>query len=465
MGFLKPVQNFLKKYTALLPSIGIVIVAVLLMFPTLMVGKGVKEKMEKSSGDGRKVSGLANSVPSKDDPGQIKLSMDRLEDQATQIELLMRQSSQRELISYDIFPPKSTSSQLYTDFGQKYQEAIEALVNSVNALDAPSDSEIQSKTGGRVRTSSTRRQSTAATAVDPMIDALCLTRSQEISVYAHPSLFAWYEFWEDYDFQGEDQALEDCWDAQVAFWIYKDIIDTIGTMNQGSQSVSSSAVKRLMGVSFSSTVFDDGSTRRGTMSRSRSRSRAIGPDKPNYVIMPDPTAANTMGRGGATAGTTVMLPSNFMDTSLTGRQGDADVDVVHFAFSVLVDNRLVMAFMKELCSEKSHTFRTDFKEDGEEQTYRHNQISILQSDLSVVDKQLPEHELYRYGKGAVMQLDLICEYQFVRKGYDSIKPAPVKTLLGQSDDTEEEKPGKSPGTGGVDDFPGGPMDFPGGRPM
>lgn len=419
MGFLKPVQNFFKKYTALLPSIGIVIVALLLFFPTLMVGKGVKEKMKQSGNDAKKVRSLLGDVPSEDDPEQIKRYMDQLEEEATQIETRMTRSSQRELISYDVFPPISTSSQLYTEFGTKYRQAIESMVKDMNAKDAPSESEITAQTGGKARPTRSRTAGQSAAAeIDPMVDALCLTRSQEIAVYTHPSLFAWYEFWDDYDFQGENQALEDCWDSQVAFWIYSDIAETINKMNAGSQKVSSSPVKRLVGISFTDPVFDLGSGRNGSMRGRMGRGTTANRDIPNYVTDP------SLGLG---------LNSNFVSAALTARKGDEDVDVVHFAFSVLLDNRLAMAFAKELCSEKPHAFRTGFKADGELVQASHNQITILQSDISVVDKQAPEHELYRYGKGAVMQLDLICEYQFIRKGYDSIKPEPIKTRLGQSE--------------------------------
>ena len=449
MGFLKPVQNFFKKYTALLPSIGIVIVALLLFFPTLMVGKGVKEEMEKSAKKFKEVQGLAGDVPSKDDPPQVKRYMDRLKEEATQIETLMTQSSQRELISYDVFPPKSTSSQLYADFGSQYRQSIETMVKNMNALDAPSELEIAEKTGS-VRTNRTTgrtSQRTTANAINPMVDALCLTRSQEISVYANPSLFSWYEFWKDYEFRGENQALEDCWDSQIAFWIYEDIAETISKMNVGSEKVSSSPVKRLMGFSFVSSDFSGGnsvSSGRGDfMMRSRGmQGGAANRDKPNYIVESS-TATTTSSQAG--------LTSNFVASPLTARTGDEDVDIVHFAFSVLVDNRMVMAFMQELCSEKPHTFRTDFKADGQEVQARHNQITILQSDLNAVDKQASEHELYRYGKGAVMQLDLVCEYLFVRKGYDSIKPDPVKALLGQTDaaaETDQRAPtGLTPGRG------------------
>jgi hypothetical protein len=47
-----------------------------------------------------------------------------------------------------------------------------------------------------------------------------------------------------------------------------------------------------------------------------------------------------------------------------------------------------------------------------------------------------------------MRLDLTCEYQFNRKGYDSIKPDSVKKRLGQFEETPENtSPGGDYGMG------------------
>lgn len=150
--------------------------------------------------------------------------------------------------------------------------------------------------------------------------------------------------------------------------------------------------------------------------------------------------------------------SPFLADSPTKRSGNNDVDVIHFAVSVVLDNKSVMAFMKELCTEKAHEFYPDFDPSkGDPVEASHNQISILQSNISVVDKTLPAHELYRYGKSAVVQLDLVCEYLFVRKGYDMIKPDPVRERLGQEKINEA-----APDAGGAPgQMPGVPM--PGNR--
>ena len=65
----------------------------------------------------------------------------------------------------------------------------------------------------------------------------------------------------------------------------------------------------------------------------------------------------------------------------TGRLCNADIDVVHFSVAVLVRSSSVMGFMKELCSEKEHTFREGFSKDGRQIVYKHKQINILSSNV------------------------------------------------------------------------------------
>lgn len=413
MGFFKPVVGTLKKYTSLLPSVIITLAALIVFIPTLWLGNKVKGRMEDSVRTARSVQSAVSQVPSKDQPAEFKRYMDKLEEETAGIRTLAVQSSQRDLITYDyvIFPePTDPSSQVYIGFGQRYRSRIEDLIRRMNALDAPSDAEIRARTGAAARPmgeayGAVRRTGTAQ---DPMVDALCQTRAQEISVYAHPKAFPWYDFWEKYNYTSKDQALQDCWDSQVAFWIYEDVVDTIVKLNGTSAQVTNAPVKRLMGVSFSGPVVT-GVSSSYAASEYYGYAAAGMRDIPQYI-----TAAQ---------------PGIFVAASPTGRISNEEMDIIHFAVSVLVDNRFVLAFMKELCSEKPHTFRTDFNKDGQLVESRHNQITILQSDVKVIDKSAAEHELYRYGKGAVMQLDLVCEYQFHRKGYDAIKPAPIKKRL------------------------------------
>lgn len=430
MGFIK---TFIKKYAALLPSIGLLVFAVILLLPTLWLGGKVRAQMDTSVRQAQTIQGLSANVPSRNTPALVTAYMDRLENEATLIDDLVRQSSQRELIAWNIFPqPQDTSSQVYLEYGRNYNRAIETMLQTLNALDAPSETEIRRHTGTTTtrpvvgggitdRTATTRRPGT----LDPMVDALCVARAESISVYASPAAFAWYAFWNNYTFEGRTTALQDCWNSQIALWIYDDIAKTIQAMNTGSSRVATSPVKRLLGVSFSGPVAAGESQRPAVrvMGDTATR-RDTGRDNPNYV--------------------TATLPSVFvLPLPWTGRIGGTDYDVVHFAVSVIIDNRHVLSFMQELCSEKEHTSREDFQEDGRVIASRHNQITILESAVSAVEKDNPTHELYRYGDGAVMRLDLVGEYLLNRKGYDAIKPDPIKESLGQL----ETQPG-TPGAGG-----------------
>jgi len=95
----------------------------------------------------------------------------------------------------------------------------------------------------------------------------------------------------------------------------------------------------------------------------------------------------------------------------------------------------VVPFMEELCSAKPHTFR-GFYGNEPEQTFMHNQISILESSVGPIDKESRSHDLYRYGDLPVVELDLLCEYVWQRTpGFEEIKPQQVKAeLAGDEED-------------------------------
>ncbi|MHC5096560.1 MAG: hypothetical protein ACYSOL_00300 [Planctomycetota bacterium] len=188
MNFLKPVVSTLKKYASLVPSIGVTIVALLLFLPTMLVGNKVKDEMKKSAQNASTIQSLSRDVPSKDQPEEMQVFMDKFEDELNENQTLAQQGSQRELIRYNIFPePKDTSSQVYTQYGKEYRQKVEDLIQRMNASDAPSDAEIRAKTGSsRGRTTAVNslmggyapRRQTADLENDPMVDALCLKRAK-----------------------------------------------------------------------------------------------------------------------------------------------------------------------------------------------------------------------------------------------------------------------------------------------
>ena len=429
-------MRFIRKYAALLIPTGILIVAVVLFVPTLLAGRSIRKSMEMSIADGRKLVSMRSKTPPKAQAEVEKLYQSEHKKDADEIMQLSRRSTQRELISYKIFPkPKDTSQQVFVQFGAQYRATIEELVKSMSALDAPRDIDIKKEIegegsgggsimGGRGRfgrIGTTRTMGTKKGSRNAIVDAVCNKRAESVPVYANPNSFAWYRFWENYKYSGLDAAIKDCWHSQVAYWIYEDVVATINEVNSGSDCVYTSGVKRFVGVSFSNSVVE--------YVDSDSRNLAIvGSDAPDYV----------MDKGVSVLGT----------EPWTGRICDADIDVVHFAVSVIVDSKSFMPFIKELCGEKEHRYREGYLANGPERVYKHNQITILQSKIEPVDRTAMQHEYYRYGDGAIVQLSFICEYVFNRSIYDKIKPEPIKVLLGQSAVKDASAPGGRVGKGG-----------------
>jgi hypothetical protein len=427
-------MRVIRKYAALLLPMGILLVAVVLFVPTLLAGRSISKSMESSIANGRKLASMRSKTPCKAQAEVEKLYQIEHKKDADEIVQLSRRSTQRELISYKIFPkPKDTSQQVFVQFGTKYRATIEELVKSMNALDAPRDIDIRKEIEGEGdgvgsvigdrfgRIGPTKTSGTKKGSRNAIVDAVCNKRAESVSVYANPNSFAWYMFWENYKYGGLDAAIKDCWHSQVAYWIYEDVVATINEVNSGSDCIYTSGVKRLVGVSFSRPVEYVDSDPMNLV--------VVGPDAPDYV----------MEKGVSILGA----------EPWTGRMCDANIDVVHFAVSVIVDSKSFMPFIKELCSEKEHRYKEGYSANGPERIYKHNQITVLQSKIEPVSRTATQHEFYRYGDGAIVQLSLVCEYFFNRSSYDKIKPEPIKVLLGQSVAKEASTPGGSPGQRGM----------------
>jgi len=426
-GSLKNIKlTSVKKYSALFPSIGLLVATLVILIVTLLVGGSVSKKMQDSAGVASRVRSTADSVPSEAQAQEDMQYLEKYVQDADQVDNLMTKASQRELICYNpvIFPePTDKSAQVYNVFARDYRAAIDSLMIRIKAKDAPSDAEIRSQTGagaaggGLMGGGFVTPTAGPGASMNAMVDAVCLKRAEEISIYANPSSLNWYGYWEKSVYKSVDESLQNCWSSQVAYWIYEDIIQTIEALNANSTRVSTSPVKRLLGIQFNGPV------------------QVFNPQTMGFGMMGMEPMGGMQGYAGGMsmldAPVYVKTSSPFLPVAWTGRVCNDQIDVVHFAVAVIVDSSATTPFMKELCSIKPHTFREGFLEKGKQETAAHNQITILQFDIEPVLKDDAVHAYYRYGKNAVVRLNLVCEYVFSRKGYDVIKPAPVKKALGQ----------------------------------
>ncbi len=405
-------MGFIKKHFFLIIPTTVTLVAIVLLTVSILMAESLQQQLEESVSLGRRIASYKDQ--------KISSSQWELERQyqqvhgrdANEISTRARESSQRELLSYKIFPePKETSTQIFINFGRNYRQALESLIGSIGALDRLTDAELNSllkqptkegesrawggpATRGDLRLTG-RRDETEST----IIELICKQRADTIPVYGNPAKLSGYEFWDKFTYAGRQDAIEKCWYSQISFWIQNDIIDTIKAMNAGSSSVFTSPVKRILGISFNSPV--------------REQVIAI-EDMPRYVSS----------------------PTEGLATPWTGRMCNDDIDVVHFNVSVVITSKAILDFMQELCSEKEHFFNGYF---GNKQTQKlkHNQITVLRPEVRPVNPVESSIEGYYYGNDAIIRLDLTCEYIFNRGGYDAIKPKSIKQFLGQSEEDEE----------------------------
>ena len=465
-----------KNNIPLLMSVIIVLIAVILLVPTHLMSAKLKNEIQTTSVMmGKKVESVLNSPPPAKTLEQEQKLVEEHANDANEIALLAKQTTMRELLSYDIFlDPNISSTVVFREFGKRYRQAVDNLLVRVKAGDFPTEAELQKGLDESAVNSRLRRGRgmmggmmgrsspgiPGAMGPSPMmgmspyggggpgrspmmgmspyggggrglgaasrgsiprsmikgelelmvVDEICRERAKSISVYAYPADLSGYEFWKDYKLAVEpNQAIEDCWYFQLAYWVIEDVFDTISSVNSDYNSVLTAPVKQLRQMSFNMGLRRPGAgggVFTGRRRRGGARTRRDDVDKPIYVHSND----------------------NGLAESCTGRftAVDSDNDVLQFNVSCVINIKSIMPFLKELCSAKEHKFR-GFAGDQPEQTFKHNQITVLETKFRSIEDD--PYSLYDFGDDPVVELDLICEYIFNKDGYEEIKPATVKAAI------------------------------------
>jgi hypothetical protein len=445
--------SVIKNNLSLLVPIIIALVSVLLFIPTQLMSSKLKKDVEQESitnGLGKITRLETSAVSSK----QYEMEAERQKAHAAdanEVARLAMQTTQRELLSYDIFPapdPNGFSGLIFQKFGENFRKGIDNSILNVNARDCPTDAEIERGLENSSSSSRTRGRGLSSMMSSSryggypgmdlygegggsmmlgninrmIIDEMCKDRAKTISVYINPLDIAGYEYWTNYKYDvKQEDAIKDCFYHQLAYWIIDDIFQTIGRMNSDYDNVLTAPAKRFMGISFTmglksarrgGGVFRPVRGRRRTTTNQNKIDEA---DRPRYVINNE---------------------TDGLSESYTGRKCNKDIDVTHFNFSVIISTKSVLPFMKELCSAKEHQFRGYPDPNQPVQTFKHNQITVLESKMGSINPNDMTHRYYRYGDEPVVSLDLICEYVFDKEGYDVLIPQPVKDTLAGKDETK-----------------------------
>jgi len=394
--------GFFREYAALIAPLVLAIVAGLLFIPTILMQSKLKAEVQAKSitelGKPAETILKASVISSKQWEVEKKYQ-DNYQKDAEEIAAMVEMTSRRELLSYVIFPDTNeTSVSIYSRFGENYRAGIDKMLADLPARDCPTAAELGSSEPSTQPGTTTKRARLNET--EQLIkEALCTEIAQTTSVYMNPESIAGYISWRDFQYQNKKDSIEQCWYWQLGYWIVEDVIKTVKELNYGSSSVFDSPVKRIVSITFSKPSGSSPNTAPATTDAAQSV-------KPAYI---------TDLKGGLTV-------------PLTARVCSEEFDVVHFHVVAIVRAGDIPFFINKLCSAKEHKF-SGFSDDEPEQTLLHNQISVLQTDFGLFEREEGEHELYRYGNDSVVQIELFCEYIFNSKGYEKIKPESVKDAM------------------------------------
>ena len=366
-----------------------------------LMGSGLKQKADRESVPmGNRVREMLKKLPAAGQAEVERQYQDAYRQDANLIKLLSVESTQRELLSYDIFPqPKDTSTLLFTRFGTRFRQGVEDLIAKIRGGDCPSADELNTaRQTGSSPGFSRLSGAGGVSASSRIVEGICYARAKSVSVYANPEMVSGYDFWKAYQYSNMDDSVKDCWFWQIGYWIIEDVFSTAGVMNAGSGSVLTSPVKRVERVGF---VTPDALFNAGTGKTSQER--------PKYVTKPEEQ----------------------LTESFTGRVSNENIDVVHFSMVVVLSSKAIIPFMRELCSAKEHRF-AGFTGQEPAKVFKHNQITILESRVRPVDLTSADHRYYRYGADTVAEVELVCEYIFNKKGYDAVKPELIKNPVAKT---------------------------------
>jgi hypothetical protein len=395
--------NFFRDYSSLIIPGILAVVAALIFIPTTLMQHSLSVKIEDQSlkKQGNIIGPLVGKTPPSRQWMEQQKRQISIRNDANYIAQLAEQSSWRPPLFYDVFPePKESSQQLFGQFGQRYRDAIDSWAADLRARECPTQAELN-KTLNKT-TNITNVDSTAADVQGTdkiIIDHLCREVAQSTGVYFDPTNMPGYKFWERYQYRDKEKGVEDCWYWQTGYWIIEDCFQTAKTLNAKSADVLDAPLKRIIDISFLPASKSSFATPAGIPYASSAQT-----GKPVYVT---------------TFEESLTLP-------LTARLTNDRLDVVHFRLTAIVSSKSIQQFTEQLCSEKKHKFRGFHNELSEEQTFSHNQITVLKSDFGAINPDSAENKLYRYGSDGVVKIELLCEYIFDKKGYDPIKPASVK---------------------------------------
>lgn len=408
-------MGFIKKNLFLIGCVAIVLVALVLFALGFLRQADNAKELASSQTVYSTVSRI--NPPTKGALAEAQAQAAQVRGDAAQIVKLASQTSVLPLLADDIFPETKRNIQLTVqNFATRYCELLQSFRTQLQAGDIPTEEERRQHLarntttagGGGFGGGMFGGANPADKQQSQLLEDLYKRQAGSFKIYARLQSFMGYEYWK---LTGEDPGndydlmMKNFWYSQVAAWIQQDVVSTIAELNKPAGAVADAPVKRLVEISFAGEALgqvNSGGATAATADKSSIQRRV----QESINKMPIYVAGDSQAGGMPGFGLSSSHAGEIAQ-AWTAHKSDDKVDIVQFEIQVVLDAGRITDFINALQSPK--TF------DVKNQKTGHDQITILQMMVTSVNSQ---NELdpsgYYYGPGAVVKLQLICEYFFFK---------------------------------------------------
>lgn len=423
-------KNIVKQYRYETVCVVLAMVILLAFWPSSKLGSEAKAKTEDLQKLNNRLKESRKRLATSAMIEEYGKKAQLLSGEAEQFAQLLKEKNLRPFLVDDLFTdsPAPAASLRFRD---EYKQSIDKLLSDTLRAGWPAEDE--SAEGG--------------------------SRSlSEIGIYAQRDVFSIGE-WESLS---DLPSNEDCWFAQLDFWIQHDLAEVFEELNQASAqqrgqkpSVENAAVKRIISIDVDpyyyvglekqadqvvptpgAVPFQPGGPRPGAVPSLEER-MGFGGLPPAGLYQPLP-AANAP-RTTSAAKRRRAKTQKRQEKPFTGRFCDKREEVLHFSFSVVVDSRRVNELLAALSRKNLYTILN---------------MSLSRADVEIDARKFPEFDSSTksfdpysdaeagliYGPDPIVRLDVDVEALFVKDFYDQYMPQYIKqTLAAENDQAKQQR--------------------------
>ena len=416
------IVNIVREHRYETVCVALALILLLALWPISKLGSQARANSEDV---GKLRSRVKRSLGSKDGPATPAIVEARQEyvqqvaEESKKVAELFRQKNGRKFLVDDMFPKYGAAAPW--QFRKRYNEALDQLLSETLRAGWPEEDESGK---GKGKSSS------------PM----CVyARRDELNIGEWASA-------------PEAPGEEECWFAQLDFWIQQDLAEIFSALNEASAqergeepSVENAAVKRIVSI-YVDPYYYVGLEQQSIQTQTLPSGRVSGaPSSSGFAGLgaaPGGGGPGGFGFGGGqvpapeASKTRVKSPeARRRARSLkqrvkpfTERFCDEQADVLHFSFAVVVDSRRINELLDALSRKNLYTVlnisfsRADLEIDDHE-------FAKFDRSAEIFDPYLDAKEGLVYGSDPVVMLDVNVEALFLKDIYGEYMPPAVKDIL------------------------------------